>query len=126
MIQVFFVLNGKNRFYRTLLNPLRLPSFEQLLAEVSENLEVAIYRVYSSEGIRINSVPEMLNLVPPKLIACPRNERPTLREGVQLPSINPNRYAPKGTKSGTQSCHLNILFRLVRIHRKRDRKAEKN
>lgn len=98
--QIFFVLNGKGRFYRTLLNPLRLPSFEQLLAEVSEGLEVAIYRVYSADGVRVVSVPDMLNLSPPKLIACPRNERPTLREPLQLPSINPNRYAPKRIKTG--------------------------
>ncbi|VDO86993.1 unnamed protein product [Heligmosomoides polygyrus] len=40
---VFFVLNGKGRFYRALLNPLRLPLMEVLLHEVSEGLQVCLF-----------------------------------------------------------------------------------
>uniref|UniRef100_A0A1I7X1W1 Doublecortin domain-containing protein n=1 Tax=Heterorhabditis bacteriophora TaxID=37862 RepID=A0A1I7X1W1_HETBA len=97
--QVFFVLNGKGRFYRTLLNPLRLPSMECLLREVSDGLQVAIFRIYSSTGVRIVNVSEILSLTPPKLIACPRHEKAHLTNFVQLPAINPKRYAIRTYKS---------------------------
>ncbi|CAJ0595145.1 unnamed protein product [Cylicocyclus nassatus] len=85
--QVFFVLNGKGRFYRTLLNPLRLPNMEALLHEISEGLQVAIFRLYSMNGVRVLNVSDILNLSPPKVIACPRSERPYLGT-TMLPSID--------------------------------------
>ncbi|XGW24640.1 hypothetical protein V3C99_006234 [Haemonchus contortus] len=100
--QVFFVLNGKGRYYRALLNPLRLPPMEVLLQEVSEGLEAAIFRLYSVSGSRIHSVSDIVNLSPPKVIACTRIERPVLST-TMLPTIEPHRYAPKLQKSGSDS-----------------------
>uniref|UniRef100_A0A158P6F7 PLAT domain-containing protein n=1 Tax=Angiostrongylus cantonensis TaxID=6313 RepID=A0A158P6F7_ANGCA len=92
--QVFFVLNGKGRFYRTLLHPFRLPPMETLLHEVSEGLQVAIFRLYSMKGSRISSVNEILNLSPPKVLACTRIERPYLGT-VMLPNIDTHRSDTK-------------------------------
>ncbi|KAK5973730.1 hypothetical protein GCK32_015919, partial [Trichostrongylus colubriformis] len=98
--QIFFVLNGKGRYYRALLNPLRLPPMEVLLQEVSEGLEAAIFRLYSTNGDRMSSVNDILNLSPPKVIACTRIERPLLGTTMtSLPSIEPHRYMPKTQKS---------------------------
>ncbi|CAB3407093.1 unnamed protein product [Caenorhabditis bovis] len=74
--QVFFVLNGKGKFYRTLINPMKLPLMDQLLEEVSTGLEI---------------------------IACPRNERPYFQESVKLPEIKPSRYAPRPAHVKTDS-----------------------
>ncbi|EYC24432.1 hypothetical protein Y032_0014g2501 [Ancylostoma ceylanicum] len=102
--QVFFVLNGKGRFYRTLLNPLRLPSMEVLLHEISDGLQVAIFRLYSMEGVRILNVNDILNLSPPKVIACPRIERPYLGT-TMLPSIETHRSGGKMNKSASETSY---------------------
>ncbi|EGT32855.1 hypothetical protein CAEBREN_29075 [Caenorhabditis brenneri] len=98
--QVFFVLNGKGKFYRSLINPMKMPSMEQLLEECSSHLEVAIHRLYTPEGKLITTVEEILAYDGPRIIACPRNERPLVHEKsgsntVKLPEIHPTRYAPR-------------------------------
>ncbi|ETN77571.1 hypothetical protein NECAME_10952 [Necator americanus] len=100
--QVFFVLNGKGRFYRTLLNPMRLPSMEVLLHEVSDGLQAAIFRLYSMDGVRILNVSAILNLSPPKIIACTRIERPYLGT-TMLPNIDIHRYISKTNKSASEN-----------------------
>ncbi|KJH44381.1 hypothetical protein DICVIV_09592 [Dictyocaulus viviparus] len=102
--QVFFVLNGKGRYYRTLLNPLRLPPMEVLLHEVSEGLEAAIFRLYTINGTRISSVNEIISLSPPKVIACTRIERPYLGT-VMLPNINNYHNVNKINKSASDSSY---------------------
>lgn len=54
--KVFFVLNGHpHRVYRALINPLRKGylDHQQLLEEVSQGLQAAIFRLYSFDGDRI-------------------------------------------------------------------------
>ncbi|CAI4229940.1 unnamed protein product [Auanema sp. JU1783] len=103
--QIFFVLNGKMEMYRTLLNPLRLPTMEQLLAEVSEGLQVAIFRFYTTDGLRILNVSDMISINPPKIYACTRNDRLNMqRNNFELPSIHSNKYYGGGSyKSGTET-----------------------
>ncbi|KAF1770767.1 hypothetical protein GCK72_002590 [Caenorhabditis remanei] len=98
--QVFFVLNGKGKFHRSLINPMKLPSMEMLLEECSTHLQVAIHRLYTPEGKLIMTVNDILSYDGPRIIACPRNERPHLDEktnssNMKLPEIHPNRYAPR-------------------------------
>ena len=76
------MLNGRGKFYRTLLNQLKLPTMEQLLSEVSEGLEVcrrtkmifhfvnfqvAIFSLYTTQGSRLTNVVDILALNPPKV-----------------------------------------------------------
>uniref|UniRef100_A0AAF5Q1T5 Doublecortin family protein n=1 Tax=Wuchereria bancrofti TaxID=6293 RepID=A0AAF5Q1T5_WUCBA len=93
--QVFFVLNGKpSRIYRTLLNPLRQRTIESLLEEVSEGLQMAIFKLYTYSGKRIINMDEIFLLNETRLLAVPRNERPMFRENIfpisipQLPPIS--------------------------------------
>ncbi|WKX88499.1 hypothetical protein Q1695_008273 [Nippostrongylus brasiliensis] len=100
--QVFFVLNDKGRYYRALLNPLRLPPMDVLLHEISDGLQAAIFRLYSMNGTRILNVSDILSLSPPKVIACTRIERPVLNT-TMLPTIESGRFVPKTYKSALDS-----------------------
>ncbi|CAG9537579.1 unnamed protein product [Cercopithifilaria johnstoni] len=93
--QIFFVLNRKpSRIYRALLNPLRQQTIESLLKEVSEGLQMAIFKLYTYSGKRIISMDEIFSLNEARLLAVPRNERPMFRESIfpvgiaPLPSIS--------------------------------------
>uniref|UniRef100_A0A1I7VML2 Doublecortin domain-containing protein n=1 Tax=Loa loa TaxID=7209 RepID=A0A1I7VML2_LOALO len=97
--QLFFVLNGKpSRIYRALLNPFRQRTIESLLEEISEGLQMAIFKLYTYSGKRIISMDEIFSLSETRLLAVPRNERPMFRENIfpigvsQLPPIS--RMAP--------------------------------
>ncbi|CAJ0930255.1 unnamed protein product, partial [Mesorhabditis belari] len=85
--QIFFVLNGKTKLFRMVLNPIKMPNLELLLSEVSNGLEVSIDRFYTFEGRKIESVEEIMDVSPPKIIAVPRAERLQLREKFTLPSL---------------------------------------
>uniref|UniRef100_A0A158Q900 Doublecortin domain-containing protein n=1 Tax=Elaeophora elaphi TaxID=1147741 RepID=A0A158Q900_9BILA len=93
--QVFFVLNGKpSRIYRALLNPFRQRTIESLLEEISEGLQVAIFKLYTYSGKRITNMDQIFSLDEARLLAVPRNERPVFRESIfpvsmpPLPSIS--------------------------------------
>ncbi|CAI2319174.1 unnamed protein product [Caenorhabditis sp. 36 PRJEB53466] len=97
---VLFVLNGKGKFYKTLINPMKMPTMEQLLTECSTHLEIAIHRFYTPEGVLITTVEEILATNSPRIIACPRHERPILVSNangrdVHLPEIHPSKFAPR-------------------------------
>ncbi|VBB25451.1 unnamed protein product [Acanthocheilonema viteae] len=88
--QIFFVLNGKpSRIYRALLNPFRQQTIESLLEEISEGLQMAIFKLYTYSGKRIISMDEIFSLNEARLLAVPRNERPMFRESIFPVSIPP-------------------------------------
>ncbi|NP_001362170.1 Doublecortin domain-containing protein [Caenorhabditis elegans] len=96
--EVLFVLNGRGKFHRELINPMKMPTLDQLLEECSTRLEIAIHRLYTPQGKLITTVEEILSYDGLKIIACPRNERPYLNENStkeKLPQILPKRYAPR-------------------------------
>ncbi|MCP9260933.1 hypothetical protein DINM_004333 [Dirofilaria immitis] len=81
--QILFVLNGKpSQIYRTLLNPFRRRTIESLLEEVSEGLQMAIFKLYTYSGKRIITMDEIFSLNEARLLAVPRNERPIFRENI--------------------------------------------
>uniref|UniRef100_A0A158R5F9 Doublecortin domain-containing protein n=1 Tax=Syphacia muris TaxID=451379 RepID=A0A158R5F9_9BILA len=93
--QMLFVLNGKpSRTYRAVLNPARNKSFDALLEEVSEGLNVAIFKIYAYSGKRLNNLDELMSLDDTRVLAVPRNERPkfhsnaTFRNHKALPSVS--------------------------------------
>ncbi|GMS99926.1 hypothetical protein PENTCL1PPCAC_22101, partial [Pristionchus entomophagus] len=88
--QIFLVLNGTSKMYRTLINPSRLPTMEKLLSEASEGLGIAIHRLFTISGKRIYHANELVNIDPPKAIAVPRHAKPIMQERTRfLPPINP-------------------------------------
>ncbi|CAI5438081.1 unnamed protein product [Caenorhabditis angaria] len=93
--EVRFVLNGKGQYYRTMISPIKPPTMDQLLEEISAKLGLAIYRLFTDDGRRIMTVDEILTNNSSTVIACPRNERPFLNASVKLPEIKPSRYAPR-------------------------------
>ncbi|KAI6238357.1 hypothetical protein M3Y99_00697700 [Aphelenchoides fujianensis] len=73
---VYFVLNGRpSHIYRAVLNPARPLDLESVLEEVSQGLEVAIFRIYTYEGERITGVQQLLELKDNRVLAVPRHER---------------------------------------------------
>uniref|UniRef100_A0A915PSL7 Doublecortin domain-containing protein n=1 Tax=Setaria digitata TaxID=48799 RepID=A0A915PSL7_9BILA len=89
--QILFVLNGKpSRIYRALLNPQR--TMESLLEEVSEGLQMAIFKLYTHSGKRITNIDEIFSSNEARLLAVPRNERPVFRENTVsagIPALPP-------------------------------------
>ncbi|VDK72966.1 unnamed protein product [Onchocerca ochengi] len=81
--QISFVLNGKpSRIYRAVLNPSRKQTIKSLLEEVSEGLQIAIFKLYTYSGKRIINVDQIFSLSEARLLAVPRNERPIFRENI--------------------------------------------
>ncbi|UMM13458.1 hypothetical protein L5515_001719 [Caenorhabditis briggsae] len=99
-VQLFFVLNGKGKFYRTTISQTKVPTMHMLLEELSTSLEIAIHRLYAPGGKLITSVEEILLLGAPRIIACPRHERPIFNDASKeleekIRQMHPSKYAPR-------------------------------
>ncbi|KAI6230554.1 Doublecortin family protein [Aphelenchoides fujianensis] len=92
---VYFVLNGRpSHIYRAVLNPARPLDLESVLEEVSQGLEVAIFRIYTYEGERITGVQQLLELKDNRVLAVPRHERLMLHGRAYADAEQPQPSAP--------------------------------
>ncbi|GMR52764.1 hypothetical protein PMAYCL1PPCAC_22959 [Pristionchus mayeri] len=90
--QIFFVLNGTSKMYRTLLNPSKMPPMDKILSDVSEGLGIAIHRIFTFDGKRVYHGNELIAIEPPKVLAVPRHSKPIIQEQRRfLPPINSGR-----------------------------------
>ncbi|MFH4976095.1 hypothetical protein AB6A40_002804 [Gnathostoma spinigerum] len=131
--QILFVLNGKpSKIYRGILNPSRMKTFDSLLQEVSEGLQIAIFKLYTYDGKRITSFNDLLQLKEPRVLAVPRNERPNVTRVGALPrlqefpmiaqNINPKKTIPQAVSQRTPSPYAdNSIERPNRIGSKHQR-----
>ncbi|KHN71743.1 Oxygen-regulated protein 1 [Toxocara canis] len=86
--QMLFVLNGKpSRIYRALLNPMRMKTFDALLEEVSQGLQIAIFKIYTYAGHRVLSIDELMSMSEARVLAVPRHERPILKKHAVAPLV---------------------------------------
>ncbi|VDM45515.1 unnamed protein product [Toxocara canis] len=87
-IKMLFVLNGKpSRIYRALLNPMRMKTFDALLEEVSQGLQIAIFKIYTYAGHRVLSIDELMSMSEARVLAVPRHERPILKKHAVAPLV---------------------------------------
>uniref|UniRef100_A0A0M3HMX0 Doublecortin domain-containing protein n=1 Tax=Ascaris lumbricoides TaxID=6252 RepID=A0A0M3HMX0_ASCLU len=110
--QMLFVLNGKpSRIYRALLNPMRMKTFDALLEEVSQGLQIAIFKIYTYAGRRVLSVDELMSMNEARVLAVPRHERPHLKRHTAVPRATslppiPQEKVSKSTSATTSSRKL--------------------
>uniref|UniRef100_A0A7E4W5E3 Doublecortin domain-containing protein n=1 Tax=Panagrellus redivivus TaxID=6233 RepID=A0A7E4W5E3_PANRE len=96
--QLFFILNGNpGRIHRVVLNPYRTLDFEGILEEASQGLGIAIWKLFTFSGERINSVDQLMECKENRILAVPRHEKPifsgsesstTTNSSTSLPPIN--------------------------------------
>uniref|UniRef100_A0A915B1P0 Doublecortin domain-containing protein n=1 Tax=Parascaris univalens TaxID=6257 RepID=A0A915B1P0_PARUN len=54
-------------------------TFDALLEEVSQGLQIAIFKIYTYAGRRVLSVDELMSMNEARVLAVPRHERPHLK-----------------------------------------------